>query len=156
MRENPVLRIVLVAILVTTVSACAAEDHGVAEVGALYNEYRLAWLRNDETVPDAVVSLFAEDGTLMPHHGDPMVNGRDAIASHWFPDGQVFGTVDEFTQDVSKVEVSGGLGYVYGRFSLTFTFNGQTRSAEGNQLMVARKEGREWKIVALIWNDPPA
>lgn len=127
-----------------------------ADVAALYEQYRQAWLLNDPGVPEAVISLFAEDASLMPHQGDPIVSGRDAIAEHWFPGGEMFGTVDIFEQQVLKTERSGGLAYVYGRFELAFTYDGKTTHNEGSQLMVARLENGVWKIVALIWTDRPA
>jgi len=85
------------------------------------------------------------------------VTGRDALADHWFPNGETFGTVDLFEVDVERIEVSGDIGYVYGRYRLRLTYGDNTSwSNEGNQLMVARRIDGEWKIDALIWNDPLA
>lgn len=159
--KTPVTRTVLLVLpLMFLAAACgqrdASEDDAVREVAQLYDDYRRAWLRNDASTPDAVLSLFAEDASLLPHHGDPIVSGIYAIAARWFPDGEMSGTVERFEQMPRKTEVSGDLGYVYGRFELDFTYDGTTSRTAGNQLMVARRETDGWRIVALIWSDPPA
>ena len=101
------------------------------------------------------MSLFTDDASIMPHHGDPMQKGRDAISEFWFPGGELFGTIDRFDQNVERVEVSGDMAYVFGRFQLAFTMESNTKSVEGNQMAVMRRTSDGWKISAMIWNDPP-
>lgn len=158
--SNPrVSTVVLVAVSMIAATACGPRDSAgeasARDVAQLYEDYRLAWLSNDASTPTAVLSLFAEDASLLPHHGDPIISGRDAIASHWFPEGQLFGRVDRFDAVVHKSEASGDVGYVYGRFELDFSFDGVTTRAAGNQLLVARRIDGAWRIVALIWSDAP-
>jgi len=131
----------------------SAQDE--AAVVALYDAYHTTWMPNDSSVPNAVMQLFADDGAILPHHGDPIVAGRKNIRNHWFPDNQIGGTVDRFTHTVERVEVAESLGYIYGRFSLAYTYEGTVTTFDGNQLMIARKESDGWKIVAVMWNDPP-
>jgi len=119
-------------------------------VVALYAAYHDTWMPNDESVPDAVIGLFAEDGAILPHHGDPIVSGRNNIRNHWFPDNQISGTVDVFSNTLERVEVAGALGYVYGRFYLEITYQGEITRFESNQMMIARKQSDLWKIVAVI------
>jgi uncharacterized protein (TIGR02246 family) len=147
--------ILLVTLLLTFVQPSIAATSDEAAVTRLYKSYGEAWLRNDDSVPAAVVGLFSSDAAILPHHGDPIVTPRTAIADHWFPGGEVFGTVERYEQHVSRVEVHGDLAYVFGRFALAFTFEGKQTQSEGNQLMVARRDAGEWKIAALTWNDPP-
>lgn len=125
------------------------------EIAQLFEAYRLAWLTNDASTPGAVLLLFAEDASLLPHRGDPIISGRDAIAAHWFPDGRLIGRVDRFDVDVLKSEVSGDLGYVYARFELDYSFDGSTSRTAGNELLVARRDDGAWRIVTLIWSDAP-
>lgn len=135
-------------------SAAAATDD--AAVAQLYADYAAAWLANDPgSTPAAILALFTDDATLLPHHGDPMVTPKKAIAEHWFPGMQLFGTVDRFETDVRRVETSGDLGYLYARFDMAFSFNGESRQSAGNHLLVARRGADGWRIAALIWNDPP-
>lgn len=136
-------------------ASSSAESMAEREIVEVFHAYAEAWLANDETVPQRVMSLFSEDAVIMPHHGDPMRRGRDAISEFWFPGGEVVGTVSRFDQDVMGVEADGNFAWIYGRFILEFSYQGRTTSNEGNQLAVLRRQDGSWKIAALIWNDPP-
>ncbi len=150
----------LLLTLMIAVAACSqrdsAEEDPARAVVQLYQDYRLAWLRNDASTPEAVLSLFAADASLLPHRGDPIISGRDAIAAHWFPEGQLIGRIELFDVAVVESEISGDLGYVYGRFELDYSFDGTTSRTAGNELLVARRDDGVWRIVALIWSDAPA
>jgi uncharacterized protein (TIGR02246 family) len=156
-QEKTVLRYLVVFLIMASVQnvVWAGQGSDEEQVVAVYQSYARNWLLNDETSPAAVMSLFTDDAIIMPHHGDPMRKGRDALSEFWFPGGELFGTIDRFDQEIERVEVAGDLATVFGRFGLAFTMDGSQKSVEGNQLAVMRRTSDGWKIFAMIWNDPP-
>jgi uncharacterized protein (TIGR02246 family) len=141
-------------------SACAVQyqqaarlaDGDLEAIRALHEAYRAAWLANDSA---AVMKTLTEDAVLMPHHGAPVVEGAAAIREFWWPSEFPPATVTEFTTQVVEITGSGELGYLRGRFTLSFEYDGQTYSNSGNFLEIARKlDDGTWRIFRRIWNDP--
>jgi len=128
----------------------------LAAVQELNLSYPSAWRDGD---PDGVIALFTDDAVLMPHHGGAVVEGVEAIRSHFWPPGAPRTNVSEFTMTPNEITVSGSLAYARGRFALTFWWDGDdgrvTYSNAGNYLMVfSRQQDGEWKISRYIWSDP--
>ncbi|WP_262694648.1 YybH family protein [Kordiimonas aquimaris] len=143
---------VLVLLVSYTASADGASD--TAKVHAVYQSYADIWMRNDDTVPAGIMGLFTDDAVIMPHHGDPVRIGKAAIGDFWFPGGVATGTVDHYAHQVMGEQIIGDMAYIYGRFTLKFTYADRVTENEGNQLAVMRRTPEGWKIAALIWNDP--
>src|SRR5260370_42342679 len=53
----------------------------VKAIKATIEAYRTSWLQGDAK---GVLNTFAEDAVLLPHHGDPPVQGLRAIQDYWF------------------------------------------------------------------------
>lgn len=54
----------------------ADEQQDVADLRALDQAYAAEWMSGNA---DGVLALFTDDATLVPHHGDTPIKGRDAI-----------------------------------------------------------------------------
>lgn len=136
----------------------ASSSDDAAKIKALCESYRTAWLAND---PKAVLSTFTEDAVLLPHHGDKPVRGIAAIRNFWWPAGSAPATVTSFTSTIDEVRSSGDMGYVWGSFSLSFSYEEEgrkkTASNAGTYLMVMRRQSNgEWLITHRMWDDPVA
>jgi uncharacterized protein (TIGR02246 family) len=124
-----------------------------AAIRALDEAYIGAWLETEPAAQErAVLSLFAEDATIMPGDGSPPHQGRDQIASFWFPDDAPPTEVTSFTHDIANVDADGTVGAIHGSYALSFRYEGADYSQSGAYLMVVRKTGDAWKISRMIWN----
>lgn len=129
------------------------EGHGdLDHVEALYEKYRQVWLRNEDEQIKELIDLFSADAALLPDQGAEIIMGRHDIQDYWFPEGRVNGTVVNFQHSIQKSEVQGTLGYVIGRYLLTFEVDGVESTSEGNEIMIARKMDGQWKIITMHWN----
>lgn len=129
------------------------EGHGdLDHVEALYEQYRQVWLRNEDDQIKQLIDLFSADAALMPDQGAEIIMGRHDIQDYWFPEGRVNGTVVNFQHSIQKSEVKGDLGYVIGRYLLTYEVDGNETTTEGNEIMIARKMDGQWKIITMHWN----
>lgn len=114
-------------------------------------DFQEAWLRGDSA---AVMELMTEDVVFMPHHGDAIIYGSKDLAKYWFDPTYPPTQVVRFEADFSGAEVSSSIGYSFGRFLLSYNYEGKNYTNQGNFLTVARKESDSWKISRLIFNDP--
>jgi len=131
----------------------ADEDHDTAALRALDQAYATAWMNGDA---DGVMALFTEDATLVPHHGDAPVKGRDAIRNNWFDPDYAPTVVPESLRTPAEIFISGDLGVVRGRARLVWEYEGtRTTIPDGNYVMIAIRQGQEWRIRLLTWNDDP-
>ena len=90
----------------------------------------------------------------MPHHGTPVVEGRDAIEQFWWPDGPPT-RVTKYSATQDEVFREGSFGFVRGTFVLVFEYAGQVYSNDGNYLALLKECPKgAWKISHRIWNDP--
>ena len=148
----------IVMAIVLTVSATgqlvlADEKQDVAELRALDQDYASAWLKGD---PEGVLALFTENATLVPHHGDPPIKGKEAIEEFWFNPDYAPTVVAEWRRQSAEIIISGDMGLVRGRARLVWEYAGtRTTIPDGNYVMIAMRGGEGWRIRMLTWNDDP-
>lgn len=139
----------------TTVECRELSPADVAAVRRANAAYPAAWLANDSA---AVMRLFSSDAVLIPHHGDPPVEGESAIRSHFWPPNSPYFRLDAFQMEPSEVVGCAGLAFARGRFTIEYTAEAdgvrKTYANAGNYLMVLRKRGDLWLISRYIWDDP--
>lgn len=127
-----------------------------ASLRALDAAYVEAWLTEDAAQQEkAVLALFARDAVIMPGGGLPPEDGIGNLKNFWFPDGASPTAVSHFTHTIDEVELSGDLGVVSGRYTLSFTYDSQSITQAGNYLIVAKNGAGGWRIKRMIWNDQP-
>ncbi|MBT8078490.1 MAG: SgcJ/EcaC family oxidoreductase [Gammaproteobacteria bacterium] len=120
---------------------------------ALDQAYADNWKAADA---DGVIALFTEDATLVPHHGDPPITGRESIRNFWFDPAYPPTLIREWTRDAKEIFVSGDVGVVRGRARLVWDYEGmRTTIPESNYVLIAVRLGDDWKIRILTWNDDP-
>ena len=148
------LRSVIAAVIVVMAwPAIADEQTDIAALKALDQAYASTWMSGDA---DAVMALFTDDATLVPHHGDAPIKGHDAIRQFWFNPDYPPTIVPEWTRDAQEVFVSDDVGIVRGRARLVWEYEGvRTTIPEGNYVIVAVRSDAGWKIRMLTWNDDP-
>lgn len=123
---------------------------------ALDEAYVEAWLIEDVARQEkAVLSLFARDAVIMPGGGLAPESGIGNLKKFWFPDGAAPTIVTHFTHEIDDIELSGDLGVVSGRYTLSFTYDNQSISQTGNYVFVAEGAAGKWRIKRMIWNDQP-
>ena len=147
----------LFAILIAVVTGCqsmpADERADIAALRALDQAYASEWLAGNA---DGVMSLFTEDATLVPHHGDAPISGYNAIRDFWFNPKYSPTVVPAWTRTAKEVIVSGDVGIVRGRARLTWEYEGvRTTIPDGNYVLIAVRRADEWRIRMLTWNDDP-
>ncbi len=131
----------------------ADEDHDKAALRALDQAYATEWIEGDA---DGVMSLFTEDATLVPHHGDAPIKGHKAIRDFWFNPNYPPTVVPEWRRESVEIFISGDMGVVRGRARLVWEYDGtRTTIPEGNYVMIAVREDEEWRIRLHTWNDDP-
>ncbi len=123
---------------------------------ALDDAYVEAWLTQDPGDQEkAVLALFAKDAVIMPGGGLPPEDGINNLKNFWFPDGAPPTNVTHFTHEIDAVDVSGDLGILSGRYTLSFTYENQSITQAGNYMIVAENGAGGWRINRMIWNDQP-
>ncbi len=143
----------VVATLIVGQPVLADEDHDEAALRALDQAYATAWMNGDA---DAVMALFTEDATLVPHHGDTPVKGQNAIRNNWFNPAYAPTVVSEYLREPAEIFVSGDFGVVRGRARLVWEYEGtRTTIPDGNYVMFAIRNDQGWRIRMLTWNDDP-
>ena len=143
----------VIATLIVGQPLLANEDRDEASLRALDQAYATAWMNGDA---DAVMALFTEDATLVPHHGDTPVKGRDAIRNNWFNPAYAPTVVPESLRAPAEILVFGDIGVVRGRARLVWEYEGmRTTIPEGNYVMIAIRNNQGWRIRMLTWNDDP-
>jgi len=141
------------ALLAAGSYAFADEQHDLAALRALDQAYAAEWIEGDD---NGVMALFTEDATLVPHHGDAPIKGREAIRAFWFNPDYPPTVVPEWRREAKEFFVSGGVGVVRGRARLVWEYEGtRTTIPEGNYVMIAVRQKDTWRIRMLTWNDDP-
>ncbi len=124
-----------------------------AAILALDQAYSQTWKDGDET---GLMALFTDDVVVIPHHGDPQIEGRAALKDFWFPKGGSKTIVPQFDHTPTGIFINGDVGVVHGRFSLAWIYEGErTTIPAGNYLTVAVRTRDGWRIKRLTWNDDP-
>jgi uncharacterized protein (TIGR02246 family) len=151
--KKRMLSSIIVGLLLTVQSALADSGADEDALRALDQAYATEWMDGDA---DGVMALFTDDATLVPHHGDPPVKGREAIRDFWFNPDYSPTVVREWTRKASEIFVQDDIGIVRGRARLVWEYEGtQTTIPEGNYVMIAVRRGDGWRIRMLTWNDDP-
>ena len=120
---------------------------------ALDQAYAAEWIKGDA---DGVMSLFTEDATLVPHHGDQPIKGSENIRAFWFNPDYPPTIIPEWTREASEIEIFGDTGFVRGRARLVWEYQGtRTTIPESNYVLIAVRTDDGWKIRLLTWNDDP-
>lgn len=131
----------------------ADEQQDVADLRALDKAYAAEWMSGNA---DGVLALFTDDATLVPHHGDTPIKGRQAIRKFWFNPEYPPTIIQEWLRQPVEVLVSGDVGVVRGRAQLIWDYDGtRTTIPEGNYVLIAVRGTRGWRIRMLTWNDDP-
>lgn len=148
----------MLVIVALAMSGCGERDgcdYDVADdtaVRAAVQAYVDAWLSNDA---DRVMATLTDDIVLQPHHGDEPVIGADAVRAWWFPGGPPAPIV-KFSIDTEATRGCGSLAYAWGRFAVTWHYEGMRYSNAGNSLSVLERTPDGWRIAHQTWNDPEA
>ena len=144
---------ILCAATVIGSTAVANEKGDLDALRALDQAYALEWLDGNA---DSVLALFTEDATLVPHHGDTPIKGKEAIKKFWFDPQYPPTVVPEWRREPAEVFVMGDIGVVRGRARLVWEYAGKrTTIPEGNYVMIAVRLDEGWRIRMLTWNDDP-
>lgn len=151
------MKAVTTLVLVTTFAVgqplVADEVQDLEALRALDQAYAMEWIEGDA---DGVMSLFTDDATLVPHHGDLPIKGHESIREFWFNPDYPPTIVSEWRRKAAEVLVFGDVGIVRGRARLVWEYDGtRTTIPEGNYVMIAVRGEVGWRIRMLTWNDDP-
>ncbi len=131
----------------------------LAALTELHENYRLFWLENDST---KVVSLFAEDGAIIPPNNKrDFVTGKKAIGDWWFTkNGDTTYPITSFIYKNDSLTASGYLATWEGVSKVSWETRVKdsvisTHTSASNFITVGKKENGEWKIYRQIWNIRP-
>lgn len=125
-------------------------------IRSVLETYASGW--NAENPQETIMSLFADDAVILPHHGDPQVEGKENIRNHFWPAGLTGFRVNSYDFEIMEITGNRDLAYSRGRYAISFSFedNGEMRTLNngGNYIMILTRVEDEWKIARYIWNDP--
>lgn len=139
--------------LVCAFLSVSAQADDKEKIRALDQAYADAWKAGNNK---KVLSLFNEDATLVPHHGDTPIVGLKAIEEFWFNPSYPPTVVPEWKRIPTEIIVNGDVGIVRGRSKLVWEYDGmRTTIPEQNYVLIAFRNDTEWKIKWLTWNDDP-
>jgi len=150
--------IILFCATAALLASCAKEPAPADEssLRALDSAYVEAWLTPDAADQEkAVLALFDRDAEILPGGGAPPEDGIANVRKFWFPEGAPPTIVTHFTHEIGDIELSGDIGVVSGRYTLSFTYENQSIAQAGNYLFVAKNSPGGWRIKRMIWNDQP-
>ena len=94
---------------------------------------------------DALAALYTDDAMLLPPDHEP-IKGREAIGEFWRQ-----GTDEGLEVTTLRMEVSGDLAYLVGRYHLPPTDDEPADSGQ-SVLCLKRQRDGSWKVTADIWN----
>ena len=138
----------------TLLAGCSSQDEAnlEADTAAIIdfeNQYRSSQNAGDI---DQFMSLWTEDGILMPPNGPPVI-GKDQIRV------RTIGRFDQFTFDLNgteaEVEVAGGWAFTRGTYTVTVTpkEGGQPVFIDGKFMnILERQPDGSWKMHRGIFN----
>ena len=137
-----------VAVALVLAAPARADDAVRANLMA----YRDAWLKGDA---DAVMATLTPDAVLLPSGLSPVV-GQEAIRAFWWPVDEKPTRIDAMELDIERVSIDGALAYAWGRGTLTFTYDGRTRTTRSTFLNVLRRQADgSWQTACRMWSDRP-
>src|ERR1700730_1046921 len=91
---------------------------GVRAIRATIEAYRTSWLQGHAK---GVLHTFIEDAVLLPHHGDPPVQGIAAIREYWFARGGPPTTITDLKITVEQVGGNGTMAFARGQDAVSWT-----------------------------------
>lgn len=155
--RNRICTLCLATVFALLTAGCQSlpvdEQADITALRALDQAYASHWMAGDA---DAVMALFTEDATLVPHHGDTPIAGKSAIRGFWFNPSYPPTVVPAWTREAQEIFVSGNVGIVRGRARLTWEYNRmRTTIPDGNYVLIAVRQSQGWRIRMLTWNDDP-
>ena len=146
------IRIIPIALLLTTIVACTAESNApgidVAEEGMVITQLEKEWSdMYGAGDADSIAGLLAQDTVLIMPGSDPIVGVANVRAAT----EQMLGSGEQvsWASDFVSVAPSGDMAYDYGT-ATTVLADGS--SVKGHYLVVWVKEGDQWKIAADVFN----
>ena len=130
----------------------ALTDEDRADLAALDNAYAQGWMLDDPAEQKAaVLALFAPDAVGI-QDADRILEGRDALAGFWFPEGYPPTEVSRFERTIHSIDGTRDLAIITGKSELDFTYDGRDVSQGGNYLIhAARGAEGDWKITRFMW-----
>ena len=129
----------------------------VKAIKATIEAYRTSWLQGNAK---GVLNTFAEDAVLLPHHGDPPVQGITAIQTYWFGASGPATTITGLKITVEQVGGSETTAFARGLDAVSWTMTPegkpqQSFSNSGTYLNVMKKlPDGSWRIQVHMWDDP--
>jgi uncharacterized protein (TIGR02246 family) len=134
---------------------CALAPKDNEAVKALASQYRDGWFAPN--AQEKVMELFVADAVILPHHGVKPRRGHPEIKQFWFPPSMTNFQLLKLTMDPVEVAGCGNVAHVWGNQSVEWKMTDapQITSNAGTFLYIARKQGGQWKIERLMWDDPP-
>ena len=149
------MRVATAVVMITalTSSLLADELEDMTALNALDQVYATGWIAGDA---DGVMALFTDDATIVPHHGDMPIQGKDAIRNFWFNPDYPPTVVPEYRREPREILVLGDVGVVRGRSRLVWEYEGErTTIPVGNYVIIAVRQQKAWRIRLYTYNDDP-
>ena len=148
---NQFLSMLVFVFVIASPPAWAGKAEDAEALKALDQAYVDAWMAGDA---DGVMTLFTEDATLVPHHGDTPILGKKAIRNFWFDPSYPPTVIPQWQRKPLEVIVEDDIGILRGRARLVWEYDGvRTTIPEMNYVMIAVREASDWRIRMLTWND---
>ncbi len=129
-------------LLLSTIPAWAQTK---AELDAVNDRFTSAFNKGDA---QGVADLFAKDAVLLPDRA-PRIDGQEAIAAYWKSGVEAVGNLKIVNRNV--IQLGPDVGARLGTWEVT-SKGDKPQTFSGKDLLIYRKVGSEWKIVADIWN----
>jgi len=102
---------------------------------------------------DKSVSYYADDASMLPQ-GMPIASSKEAIRAVWTQLLSAPGGLLTFAPSKITIAGSGDMAYEIGAFQMTANdAQGKPATSTGKFVVVWRKRGGQWKVVADIFND---
>jgi len=147
-RSSSLLMMAVIVLVATAVLGQAPAKPGIARIPTEREDFATAittlrncWVQEfNAGHADKVAALYAPEAVLMRRNGS--VHSRDSIQAEL--QRSITAEAQNYTVHSLHAESSGDLGYDTGIYNETLRHH----VAEGNYLMVVKRIGGEWKIVA--------
>ncbi|HCR48937.1 MAG TPA: hypothetical protein DIW24_04865 [Bacteroidetes bacterium] len=123
-------------------------------IRAVWEQYRLAWLKND---PATVMASFEEEARISPDGLVP-IKGFANIQAYWFPQDGSETHIHAFDLEVISVKVEQNMAFTSQKTRLDWTYlkdgNAMAQAQSGWASAVLRRQSNGiWKIWRLQWTN---
>jgi len=142
--------LILTMLVSSSLTAADLPSPDATAVRAVTQEYRDAWVANDDA---RVMATLTPTAILLPS-GLPPIEGQAAIRRFWFPTAGPATVVTAMDLTIDEVIGGGDVAVVRGRGTLTFQSGGAVTSLRSTFINVLRRQrdGR-WLIDRRMWSD---